>query len=68
MLDRESMNTNILAQAISATLTRRGKTVPTELSMGFSDEFAADPSRRALWTAFVRRNDLAMIPLADVVA
>ncbi len=67
MLDRESLNMNTLAQAISATFTRRGMAVPTDLPMGLSDEFAADPSRQALWAAFVRKNDLAMIPLADVV-
>ena len=67
MLDRESLNMNTLAQAISATFTRRGMVVPTDLPMGLSDEFAADPSRQALWAAFVRKNDLAMIPLADVV-
>jgi len=67
MLDRESLNMNTLAQAISATFTRRGMTVPTDLPMGLSDEFAADPSRLALWAAFVKKNDLAMMPLADVV-
>ena len=67
MLDRESLNMNTLAQAISATFTRRGMAVPTDLPMGLSDEFAADPSRQALWAAFIRKNDLAMIPLADVV-
>ncbi|MBN8476990.1 nucleotidyl transferase AbiEii/AbiGii toxin family protein [Sulfuritalea sp.] len=67
MLDRESLNMNTLAQAISATFTRRGMAVPTDLPMGLSDEFVADPSRQALWAAFVRKNDLAMIPLADVV-
>lgn len=68
MLDRESLNMNTLAQAISATFTRRGMTVPTELPIGLSDEFAADSTRQALWTAFVKKNELAMIPLADVVA
>lgn len=67
MLDRESLNMNTLAQAISATFTRRGMAVPTDLPMGLSDEFSADPSRQALWAAFVRKNDLAIIPLADVV-
>lgn len=67
MLDRESLNMNTLAQAISATFTRRGMAVPTDLPMGLSDEFSADPSRQALWAAFVRKNDLAMIPLADLV-
>ena len=68
MLDRESLNMNTLAQAISATFTRRGIAVPAELPIGLSDEFSADPSRQALWAAFVKKNDLAMIPLADVVA
>jgi predicted nucleotidyltransferase component of viral defense system len=67
MLDRESLNMNTLAQAISATFTRRDMAVPTDLPMGLSDEFAGDPSRQALWAAFIRKNDLAMIPLADVV-
>lgn len=67
MLDRESLNMNTLAQAISATFARRGMAVPTDLPMGLSDEFAADPSRQALWSAFIRKNDLATIPLADVV-
>jgi len=68
MLDRESLNMNTLAQAISATFSRRVMAVPTKLPVGLSDEFAADPSRQALWTAFVKKNELAMIPLADVVA
>jgi hypothetical protein len=68
MLERESLNMNTLAQAISATFTRRGMAIPTDLPMGLSDGFAADPTRQALWSAFIRKNDLAMIPLADVVA
>lgn len=68
MLDRESLNMNTLALAISATFTRRGMAVPKRLPIGLSDEFAADPSRQALWTAFARKNDLTVIPLADVVA
>ena len=68
LLDRESLNMNTLAQAIAATFTRRGMAVPTELPIGLSDEFAADSTRQALWIAFVKKNELAMIPLADVVA
>ena len=68
LLDRESLNMNTLAQAISATFSRRGMAVPTKLPIGLSDEFASDPTRQALWTAFVKKNELAMIPLADVVA
>ena len=68
MLERESLNMNTVAQAISATFTRRGMAVPTKLPIGLSDEFAADRSRQALWTAFAKKNGLAMTPLADVVA
>ena len=68
LLDRESLNMNTLAQAIAATFTRRGMAVPTELPIGLSDEFAADSTRQALWITFVKKNELAMIPLADVVA
>jgi len=68
LLDRESLNMNTLAQAIFATFTRRGTAVPRELPIGLSEEFAADPSRQALWTAFLKKNNLAMPPLAEVVA
>lgn len=68
ILNRETLNMNTLAQAISATFARRGMAVPTKMPTGLSDEFSDDPSRQALWTAFVRKNDLAIIPLADVVA
>jgi propanediol dehydratase small subunit len=64
---RESLDANTLAEAISATFTRRGMAVPTDVPTGLSDEFAADPSRQTLWSAFMRTHDLAMTPLADVV-
>ena len=67
MLDRESLDANTLAQAISATFTRRGMAVPTNFPVGLTDEFSADPSRQSLWTAFIRKNELPMIPLAEVV-
>lgn len=67
MLDRESLNIDTLAQAISATFSRRGMLVPANMPMGLSDEFAADPTRQALWAAFAKKNDLAMIPLDVVV-
>jgi len=68
LLDRESLNRNTLAQAIFATFTRRGMAVPRELPIGLTEEFAADPSRQALWTAFLKKNNLATPPLTEVVA
>jgi len=67
MIEREALNLNTLARAIAATFNRRGIAVPTELPIGLSDEFATDTSRQALWLAFLRKNDLEIEPLQDVV-
>jgi hypothetical protein len=56
-----------LAAAIAATFTRRGTALPTELPIGLSDEFANDPSRQALWAAFLKKNALLAVPLTSVV-
>jgi predicted nucleotidyltransferase component of viral defense system len=67
LLDRETLDLNTLATAITATFERRGMDVPTELPIGLTDEFADDVSRQKLWQAFLRKNELAVTPLADVV-
>jgi len=67
LLDREDLNTTTLASAIAATFARRGTVLPKELPIGLSDEFANDLSRRALWSAFLRKNELASLPLLKVV-
>jgi predicted nucleotidyltransferase component of viral defense system len=67
LLERETLDADLLAQAIKATFERRGMPVPAELPVGLTDEFAHDPSRRALWRAFVKKNDLAPEPLATIV-
>ncbi|RYH30721.1 MAG: nucleotidyl transferase AbiEii/AbiGii toxin family protein [Alcaligenaceae bacterium] len=67
LLDRETLDPGILANAIAATFNRRGTLLPTELPIGLSDEFAGDASRQALWAAFLRKNGLKAMPLSDVV-
>jgi hypothetical protein len=67
LLDRESLDPATLAAAIAATFTRRGTPLPTELPIGLNDEFANDPSRQALWAAFLKKNSLAAMPLIKVV-
>ena len=67
LLDRETLDLNALAAAIAATFERRGMAVPAELPIGLTDEFANDVSRQKLWQAFLRKNELAVTPLADVV-
>lgn len=68
LLERETINLDILAKAIAATFVRRGMTVPRDLPIGLTDEFARDASRLALWLAFLKKNQLALTPLPEVVA
>jgi hypothetical protein len=68
LLERESLDVDMLANAIAATFTRRGMAVPSSLPVGLTDEFANDPSRQALWHAFLKKNAIALQSLADVVA
>jgi len=67
LLEREVLDPATLAAAIAATFTRRGTALPTELPIGLSDEFANDPSRQALWAAFLKKNALLAVPLTSVV-
>lgn len=67
LLERETLDADLLAQAIKATFERRGMDVPTTLPVGLTDEFAHDASRQALWQAFVKKNELAPEPLAAIV-
>lgn len=67
LLEREVLDATVLATAIAATFNRRSTAVPTALPIALSDEFAADASRRALWAAFLKKNDWAAVALGDVV-
>ena len=67
LLERETLDADLLAQAIKATFERRGMAVPSELPVGLTDEFAHDTSRQALWQSFVKKNELASEPLAAIV-
>ena len=67
LLDREPLNANTLARAIAATFLRRGMPVPAVLPVGLTDEFAADSSRQAMWHAFLKKNEITITPLSEVV-
>lgn len=71
LLERETLDTDLLAQAIQATFERRGLAVRDALRdgmlLGLTDEFAHDASRQALWLAFLKKNELSPEPLPDVV-
>ena len=67
ILERETIDENLLAKAIAATFLRRGMDVPSSIPLGLSDEFANDASRKAMWQSFLTKNELAMVPLNEVV-
>lgn len=67
LLERETLDIDLLALAVRATFDRRGMAVPTAMPVGLTSEFANDPSRQALWQAFLKKNELAKEPLAAVV-
>ena len=56
-----------LAQAIAQTFKRRSTELPDALPMGLTGRIGDDDSRRALWAAFLRKNALPILPLADCV-
>lgn len=58
-----------LVDAVSATFTRRGTPIPTEVPIGLRDDFGADSVKRSQWAAFLRRSGgEAGLDLAEVVA
>lgn len=67
LLQRETLDTDLLAQAIKATFERRGMSVPDAVPIALTDEFAHDSSRQSLWLAFLKKNELAPAPLPAIV-
>lgn len=57
-----------LAEAIAATFARRGTTLPMDLPLGLTAEFAKDAAKLAQWNAFLGKNRLQAASLPDVVA
>lgn len=68
LLDRETMDVETLASAITATFIRRGMAVPASLPIGLTDEFSSDVTRQALWYAFLKKNELPRQALSDILA
>lgn len=68
LLDRETLDIETLAIAITATFIRRGMTVPASLPIGLTEEFSGDATRQALWHAFLKKNELAQHALPDIVS
>jgi predicted nucleotidyltransferase component of viral defense system len=67
LLEREALDADLLARAIKATFERRGMPVPEAVPIGLTAEFAHDSSRKSLWMAFLKKNELSPEPLLNVV-
>ena len=49
-----------LAKAIAATFARRATHLPEQTPRALTEEFSEDPTKQALWRAFVRKGRLAV--------
>lgn len=57
-----------LRRATAATFERRQLALPASLPAGLSDAFCNDAAKQAQWAAFLKKNRLAALELAPVVA
>lgn len=67
LLGDDMLDAAELRRAIKATFARRKMFMPSSLPDGLSDAFVADASKQTQWNAFIKKNRLAAIALADVV-
>lgn len=57
-----------LRRALEATFDRRKLAMPSTLPSGLSDAFAGDATKQRQWAAFLKKNRLEALDLAEVVA
>lgn len=67
ILRDSQLDHSTLAQAVQATLHRRGTAKPTGIPLGLGEQFATDTQKNIQWNAFVKRNNLKAEPLAATV-
>jgi Nucleotidyl transferase AbiEii toxin, Type IV TA system len=67
LLGNNALDPAELRRATEATFNRRKMALPTALPAGLSDAFAASAIKQTQWHAFLKKNQLNTIALADVV-
>lgn len=67
LLRENDLDAAELRRAIAATFERRKTSVSRTLPVGLSEAFATDPGKLLQWQAFLRKNRLAALSLAEVV-
>jgi hypothetical protein len=68
LLEREQLDELVLAEAVRRTFAVRSTPLPQQVPMGLSSEFGEDLGKQNQWLAFLRRNEVAEVPLPQVVA
>lgn len=66
LLGENTLDQAELHRAIEATFNRRKMAMPASLPAGLSDAFVADAIKQTQWNAFLNKNRLEAIALADV--
>ncbi|HLB56361.1 MAG TPA: nucleotidyl transferase AbiEii/AbiGii toxin family protein [Coxiellaceae bacterium] len=67
IFEREQLNQQLLQKAITATFARRGTVISKIPLIGLTDEFANNPLKKTMWSAFLRKNQLADKSFQSVV-
>ncbi len=68
LLDDNALDPSEMRRAIEATFERRKMAMPSSVPVGFTEAFSADVTKQIQWNAFLKKNRLDAIVLADVVA
>lgn len=58
IFERESLDMQVLLRAVIATFQSRGTAMPNVVPVGMTDDFANDPAKQIMWSAFLRKNQL----------
>ena len=67
LLGDNTLDPSEMHRAIRATFARRKMAIPSSLPAGLDDAFRAGTVKQTQWNAFLKKNRLDPIALADVV-
>jgi len=67
LLAEDALEKTELRRAVEATFNRRKLTIPSALPSGLSETFAQDSEKQKQWSAFLKKNRLGALDLAEVV-
>ncbi|WP_305806713.1 nucleotidyl transferase AbiEii/AbiGii toxin family protein [Stenotrophomonas sp. YIM B06876] len=68
MLTEDALEPAEMRRAIKATFARRQLALPSATPSGLSDAFALDTAKQRQWAAFLQKNRLERLDLAEVLA